>query len=404
VPGATARVAIGHLDEVLDRAGAVADDLRRDPLDHPDQLAVDDEHAVVGAGDVVLDEWDPAGCGEVEGGAHLRRVVEPDRHALAHVALVGLDHHRVADPLGRRHGPLRGVGPLLERHGESERRQQAVRVLLVLGDLAAEMSGVAGVRAPHALLEAALTELDQPAANPDHRDPPLSRPTHDRGVGGRQLPVSGLRHERRDLIGHAGRLTDEQGLDDPDRELAGGDTDTRVVVGIHGPSVRVRQRGARQVGAGGHLQVSGDTGDDVGERRPGQPLVTQAGKALQQRLGERRPSRERPAARVEHEPDDRHGGVDIEPLEHCHVGDADRRRGVRRPEAHRATTLRPNMDPVCTDSDVCGLESGVLLRWGVHDERDDAVRARRRRALLPRHEGRPASRRPAGAGLQLQLR
>jgi hypothetical protein len=114
-------------------------------LAHGDQLAVDDQEAVVEALEEGLDDdgvgvlWafskaarDGLGGGEVDG------------DAAAVVGVEGLDDDGVAEALGG-DGRPRGVADhLLARHGEAEVAEDPVGLLLVGGDLDGDVAGLGG--------------------------------------------------------------------------------------------------------------------------------------------------------------------------------------------------------------------------------------------------------------------
>src|SRR3954452_13418734 len=98
---AAAGIAIHLLDQLADRADAVADHLRRDTLGDRDHAAVDDQDAVVVAGEEALDDDDaPLGLGlrRAEAEAELLLAGDADGDAAAVIAVERLGHQRVAKP------------------------------------------------------------------------------------------------------------------------------------------------------------------------------------------------------------------------------------------------------------------------------------------------------------------
>ena len=114
VADAAARIGVGDVDELPDGVGAVADDVRRDPLGDRDHVTADDQEPVVAADEVAL-HHDPAAAGLALG--HGERpgdrllVAQVEDHAAAVVAVQRLDDDGEADALARPRARPRGCAP-----------------------------------------------------------------------------------------------------------------------------------------------------------------------------------------------------------------------------------------------------------------------------------------------------
>ena len=138
VPDAAARVGVGRLDQLGDRALPVADHVRRHPLGDGGDPPADDQEPVVVAGDEALDlQVAAAGLrlGRVEAGLQLGVVGEVEHHAAAVVAVQRLDDHRVADPPGHPQGAAQRAHRVALGHRQPGGAQQLVGEVLVAGDV-----------------------------------------------------------------------------------------------------------------------------------------------------------------------------------------------------------------------------------------------------------------------------
>ncbi len=105
---AAARVGVGDVDQLADRARAVADHLGRLPPGRRHHLAAHDQQAVVVARSVPFDQDGTALLqGRLVGGHDLLARRQVRRHAAALVAVLRLDDHRPADLFARRPTRLR---------------------------------------------------------------------------------------------------------------------------------------------------------------------------------------------------------------------------------------------------------------------------------------------------------
>ena len=162
VADAAARIAVHDRHELGDGALAVAHDVPGHALGHRHQLAADDEHAVVEPGEEVLDDH-AAGvlAGLLEGGAHLVSGLQIERDAATVVRVERLDDDRIPEALGSGGGGLGGAHHALARHGQAELAEDAVRLLLVGGDLDRDVARLRGDGGLDALLVLAVTELHE---------------------------------------------------------------------------------------------------------------------------------------------------------------------------------------------------------------------------------------------------
>ena len=192
------------------------------------------------------------------------------------VAVERLEHDRVADP--RRSGERLVDGCEPSRHAATGMptscSSRFVRSLS-LGDGVGDVGRGRGDRRPDPLLVAAVTELDERAARMQAQDrdaAPLRRRDDRRGRGavGKLLgepddPLFQLAHEVEVRLGAINQVVDE-----PHGELAGGEADVFLGVGIDNVVdagfARAAGLAAADLGAGKVLQLEGDVLDDV----PGQ--------------------------------------------------------------------------------------------------------------------------------------
>ena len=130
VADAAPGIGVGDLDQLGDRVRAVADDVGRHPLGDRDDLIVDDQDAVVLAGDEASRPR-RAGAALVVGDREEARAPRPrrevDAYAAAVIAVERLEHDRVADPRARRRPPRRRCAPIAgARHGDADLVQEAL--------------------------------------------------------------------------------------------------------------------------------------------------------------------------------------------------------------------------------------------------------------------------------------
>ena len=240
MPDAAARIGVGDLDQLGDGVRAVADDVRRHPLGDGDHLVVDDQDAVVLAGDERLDH-DLAGAALAvrgrEGLVHGGFIGKIDHDAAAVVAVERLEDHRVADAPRRLGGFVGGADDVGARHGDADLVQQAVGQLLVAGDVDRDVRRRAGDGGPDALLVRAVAELDEgaPRIEAQHGDAAPLRLGDDGAGGGAEGEP--LRQPDDLLFQLANEVEVRLGVVDEVVEqargqLAGGDADVFLGIGV----------------------------------------------------------------------------------------------------------------------------------------------------------------------------
>ena len=171
---AAPRVAVGDVDELADRVLAIPGDARGNSLGHRGELAADDQHAVVVAGDVRLDH-DIARSALGEGvrkgrpDVVLRSEVEADTAPM--IAVERLHDTGKSELARRRRGLVEVLDHLRPGHGHPGRVEKAVRQALVGCDVDPDRRRLRGHRRPDPLLVHPLPELDQAEPiEPDVRD------------------------------------------------------------------------------------------------------------------------------------------------------------------------------------------------------------------------------------------
>ncbi len=308
---AAPRVGVGQLDEVLDGALAVADDVGGHPLGDGGEPAVDDQAAVVAPGDVGLDDH-PAAPGLVLGDRERRAdvvgVLEVQADAAAVVAVERLDHDRVADAVGDGGRLVGGAHGLLLGHRQPGRAEQPGGEVLVGGDVDGDRAGGRGHRRPDPLLVDALAELDQRVlVEPDPGDVARDRLVEDRLGRRPERRALGTQDERLQLrVPVELRVGLDEVVDQAYGEPGGGEADLLVDVPVDdvvAPLLALDLPGlaAADVVADDLLQGEGDVLGDVAE--PGalvEPLdepaaapagagvLAQPGQHLEQVVGEAR--------------------------------------------------------------------------------------------------------------------
>jgi hypothetical protein len=214
----------------------------RDALGAGDQLAVDDQEAVIKALEEGLDE-DGAGVlgGLLKGGGDGLGGGEVDGDAAAMVGVEGLDDDGVAERLGGEDGLGGGADHLLARHGEAEVAEDPVGHVLVRGDLDGDVAGLGGDRRLDPLLVAAVAELNERVgAEAQPGDVALLGGADEGGGGGAELALLGEGDElveagaEVELRGGGGargaEIGGEEGVEEVAREIAGGLADLLLFI------------------------------------------------------------------------------------------------------------------------------------------------------------------------------
>ena len=127
-----------------------------------DELAVDDQQAVIVALEEALDDHRPRVlAGDGVAAAHVLVAGEADGDAAAMVAVVGLGDDRVADPPSGAQCLRLALHQFLARHRQSQCGQDLVGLFLVARQLDGDVRRAAGDRGLDALLVLAVAELHQ---------------------------------------------------------------------------------------------------------------------------------------------------------------------------------------------------------------------------------------------------
>ena len=159
---AAARVAIHGFDELRDRRDAVAGHAGRHAPGHGDHLAVDDEDAMIGALEKLLDDHAPAVAGggrETE--AQLVGGADAGGDAAAVIAVDRLGDERKTESFRHGFGLFGAAHHLAARHGDAAFAEQLLGCVLVAGQLDRNQWRAAGDRRAQPLLLHAITELDE---------------------------------------------------------------------------------------------------------------------------------------------------------------------------------------------------------------------------------------------------
>ena len=182
---------------------AVADHVRGHPLGDRGEPAVDDQAAVVAAGDVGLHDH-PAAAGLLLGDrerlADVLGVLQVEADAAAVVAVERLDDDGVADPLGHRGRLVGGAHRLLLGHRQAGRTEQPGGEVLVGGHVDGDRAGGRGHGGADPLLVHALAELHQRVlVEPDPGDVAGDGLVEDRLRGGAERGALRAQDERLEL-------------------------------------------------------------------------------------------------------------------------------------------------------------------------------------------------------------
>ena len=134
--------------------------------------------------------------------------------AAAVVAVIGLDHHRQADVLGRVPGVLGAVDQAAFRHRHAAGGQQFLGQVLVARDALGDGAGAVGLGGPDAALARAVAELHQVALEQaDVGNVAVVGRVHDAGRAGAQAVAVDQRAQARHGGGHVERAVLDAGHD-----------------------------------------------------------------------------------------------------------------------------------------------------------------------------------------------
>ena len=162
VADAAARVAVHDVDELFDRALAVADDVTGDALRDGDELAADDEHAVVEAGEECLDDDATRVFARFfERDFHIVVGLQVERHAAAVIGVERFDDDWPSEAVCGADGAVGRANDVLARDRQAEVVEDVIRLFLVGGDRDRDVARLARDRRLNALLVFAVTELNE---------------------------------------------------------------------------------------------------------------------------------------------------------------------------------------------------------------------------------------------------
>ena len=162
MPHAAARIPIHDLDQLRNRMLAVTHDVAGGAACRSDQLAVDHEQSMVVALQESLDYHRARMLASHDKALrHFFIRHEPNRNSTAMVAVVRLRHHGKSDALRCAHRLPLALHQFLLRHGQSQRGQDLVGLLLVARQFHRDVRGAAGHGRLNALLILAVAQLHQ---------------------------------------------------------------------------------------------------------------------------------------------------------------------------------------------------------------------------------------------------
>ena len=161
--GAAFGVEVDQIDQLAHRVQAVADDLRRLAPGGGDQLVTDDQQAEIAAGQEFFHHHLAMLGGGAVGDVDVVAGGDVDRHALALVAVLRLEHHWQAELQGGGPGVVRVGHGAAQRHRHTGGAQQFFRQILVLRDGLGDGAGAVQLGGLDAALARAPAELHHAA-------------------------------------------------------------------------------------------------------------------------------------------------------------------------------------------------------------------------------------------------
>ena len=231
---AAARILVHDLDEIGDGVHAVARDVAGRAPGRRDELAVDDQQAMIVALEEGLDDHRARVFPSRREALHDLRVArQADRNAAAVITVVGLGNHRVADAARGAHRLRVALHQFLPRHRQAERGEDLVRFLLVAREFDGDVRRAPRHRRLYALLVASVAELhERLVVEPEPGNAPCLGCADQRRGGGPERPALREAYELvarfgpAPALGHAVRGTQRRGkqrAQEPQSELARGD-------------------------------------------------------------------------------------------------------------------------------------------------------------------------------------
>jgi hypothetical protein len=245
--------------------------VRRDPLGARDYPSVDDEHAMIAPGVIVLD--DDSGRNLARrgpGGFDCRGVVERPRDPPAVTRIDRLEDHGIPDVLCGVERIHEGAHHFAARHRQANVAEHPLGVVLVLGDLdrdRARMVGEGRLYSPQVATEA---ELDEgPGVQPSYRDAAAAGLLHNRGRRGSEPDILVELVEVLDHPVHIHRLAGDTGADQSHRLTHALEADLLLLVGDdhppHAGVSRLHDTAEGDVASGEGLELERDVLEDVRE-------------------------------------------------------------------------------------------------------------------------------------------
>ena len=198
MPDTAAWIVVNRLDQIRDAVPAIAGHMRGDALGDRDHGCADDENAVIGSDELLLDDDTRCdGLRSLEGVAKSSIVGDARGDTAALIAVERFYNDRPAELRGSafrlRHRPHEFAA----RYGDTDAREHLFRRLLVRGEFGADQRCRAGHARPNAALAVAGAELDEAClVEPQDGDMPAPRFGHERRGAGAEPVLADDRSKR----------------------------------------------------------------------------------------------------------------------------------------------------------------------------------------------------------------